>query len=679
MRFRALTASFIFVFPLACGGAGKNGGAGTAVAQGGTGSMSPAPGATGGNGMTAGQPPPTTASGLPPSTGVGTSDVVKGDLWSNPATWGGKVPDATSDVTIPAGKSVVLDQSTCVHSLTIEGQLGFADADIELCSGWIMAHSKGRLSIGSEKQPFTHHATITLKDGGDPNQDVMGMGTKFLGAMDGGILDIHGSADYTAWSKLSGPVAAGATSIDVVDTKGWQVGDSIVIATGSFDPDEAEVHSVTAVSGNTLTLGEPLKTARTGNLSMIAGRAVDTRSEVGRLTRNIVIQGDPASDATQFGGHVMIMAGGEAYVDGIELRRMGQYDHLGRYPFHWHIVGEASGQYLKNSVVNVSFQRGIVVHSTLHALIENNIVFDSHGHNYMVETPITNDNIFHHNLAVKNRIAVFSQETLKTQNDNEAANFWIRSAKNTFTENSAAGSTATGFWYDSTTDGPTVFDQNFAHAAASRGTGADFVRESGLLVQPAPTDAAPVVLELGNSTLFQSKINLWPTELEQHYKDFTLVGAAGPQVTAEAVGAHVKMSNTLFVASAPGSGVTNMGPALLVQYGARVDLDQPTFVGFANGVLSDNDIAQPFMSDFTISAPKFVDSTPGTIPEGSIAELKDNAIFPAGFYVPASAPQLAGPDMQLVTVGTGENAAQFYFGAQRECPTAQPQCEWGKP
>ena len=55
-------------------------------------------------------------------------------LWSDPATWGGTLPGATSSVTIPAGKRVVLDSSVTVKNLTILGTLEFAGKDLELTS-----------------------------------------------------------------------------------------------------------------------------------------------------------------------------------------------------------------------------------------------------------------------------------------------------------------------------------------------------------------------------------------------------------------------------------------------------------------------------------------------------------------------------------------------------------------
>jgi hypothetical protein len=572
-----------------------------------------------------------------------------GTPWNDPDTWGGTPPTPDSEVTIPAGKKVTLDSDVCVKTLTIEGVLEFADKDLNLCAEWIMVHGSGRLVVGSKDKPYRRKATITLLDG-DRSVNVMDMGSKFLGAMAGGTIEMHGETGFSPWTKLAGPVEAGATTIAVVDATGWKVGDSIVIATGSSNPDDAEVFEVTGINGNQLTLNQGLKHARPGKLETIDGRSVDMRAAVGRLTRNILITGDPKT-TDNFGGHVMVMEGGSAYIDGVEFQRMGQFDHLGRYPFHWHIVGDISGQYIKNSVVNRSFQRGIVVHSSQNGLVEGNIVFDVVGHSYLVETPVTTDNTFKNNLAVVNHIAHFSEPMLATQGDNQAANFWITAARNTFIANEAAGSDGNGFWYDNTTDYPTVFEDNVAYAAASRSTDVDFVRESGLLV----VVAADVTLEFGKTVLFNNNSALWPTEQgHQVYKDFVFANNA---VTVETTGnGRATFESPLFYRS-----------GILIQYGGTVDLNAPTFVEMLGGVYSTNDIFVPWMADYRVKGAKFVGGqgpwSPG-VPDHAVVEALDDTFLPKGFYVPAGFPHLATASMTLKPLGT-EDESVAYFSPTR--------------
>src|SRR5690554_3178278 len=99
----------------------------------------------------------------------------QGALWSDPATWpDGRVPGEGDAVVIDSDMEVVLDVSPpTLRSLTINGKLRFADdRDIELVTDWIMLH--GELHIGSEAQPYTRNATITLVDN-VPGEDINAM------------------------------------------------------------------------------------------------------------------------------------------------------------------------------------------------------------------------------------------------------------------------------------------------------------------------------------------------------------------------------------------------------------------------------------------------------------------------------------------------------------------------
>ena len=92
--------------------------------------------------------------------------------WSNPATWGGKLPDANSSVTIPAGKTITLDSSVNVRNVTVQGTLRWGDGDnLELKTNWIMVEGGGAFQIGSRGQPFLKRATITLTGSNQAEED----------------------------------------------------------------------------------------------------------------------------------------------------------------------------------------------------------------------------------------------------------------------------------------------------------------------------------------------------------------------------------------------------------------------------------------------------------------------------------------------------------------------------
>lgn len=98
----------------------------------------------------------------------------------------------------------------------------------------------------------------------------------------------------------------------MADPVNWAVGDQIVIAPTSFDMWEAEQVTITAISGDsrTLTIDPPLVNSHYGQINQYGGADFDFRAEVGVLTRNIKIQGDPSSVQTRFGAHVMLHSPG---------------------------------------------------------------------------------------------------------------------------------------------------------------------------------------------------------------------------------------------------------------------------------------------------------------------------------------------------------------------------------
>jgi cell migration-inducing and hyaluronan-binding protein len=265
---------------------------------------------------------------------------VKAMRWSDPATWPGrKVPRAGDKVNIARGRAVILDVSPpALAGVTIEGKLTFADnADLELTTEWIMLH--GELEVGTEATPHTRKATITLTDN-VREESMMGMGDRGI-MISGGTLNLHGDRN-NSWTKLARTAQAGSDSIDVLDAAGWRVGDEIVLASTDFDPRQAERRTISAISGNTITLDRKLDYMHFGEITF----GVDERGEVGLLTRNVRLQASADAEQSYFGGHVMAMPTSKMYVSGVEFNRMGQHLTLARYPIHWHLVGEAKGQYI---------------------------------------------------------------------------------------------------------------------------------------------------------------------------------------------------------------------------------------------------------------------------------------------------------------------------------------------
>jgi hypothetical protein len=399
--------------------------------------------------------------------GAATGAQAQETRWSDPATWpNGKVPAAGEQVTIDSGKQVILDVSPpTLGGLTINGKLRFADeADLELNTEWIMLH--GELEIGTEASPFTHKATITLSDNVKDEQ-LMGMGDRGI-MLSGGTLNLHGNRSNT-WTKLAATAEAGSSTIEVLDAAQWQVGDEIVLASTDYDPRQAERRTITAISGNSITLNQPLEYMHFGKITF----EVDERGEVGLLTRNIKVQASEDAAGSHFGGHIMAMVTSKMYIEGVELNRMGQHLELARYPIHWHLVGDGGkGQYIKNAAIHDTFNRCVTVHGTNDLRVENNVTYNIVGHCFFMEDGIEHGNEFVNNLAIQvkchptlpcepTNLAAAGEATEERQSsaprgqrspnvllpsDNTVAAYWITNPDNTYRNNVAAGSDSNGFW-----------------------------------------------------------------------------------------------------------------------------------------------------------------------------------------------------------------------------------------
>jgi cell migration-inducing and hyaluronan-binding protein len=386
--------------------------------------------------------------------------------WSDPNTWPNrKVPVEGDKVIISRDKEVILDVSPPpLGGLSIDGKLVFSnDVDLELTTEWIMLH--GELQIGTEASPYTRNATITLTDKVKGEDVMAGMGDRGI-MISGGTLNLHGDRT-NSWTRLARTAEAGSRSIEVLDASGWRVGDEIVLASTDYDPRQAEVRTITAIRGNRLTLDEPLEYMHFGKITF----DVDERGEVGLLTRNIKIQASEDAEQSYFGGHIMAMPSSKMYVSGVELRRMGQHLTLARYPIHWHLLGDAQGQYLKNSAIHDTYNRCVTVHGTNFLRIENNVTYNNVGHCFFLEDGIEHGNEYVRNLGIQTKchptkpcdptnLAPFGstsdglnfkltgQESkdVLIPSDNTVSTFWITNPDNVYRDNVAAGSDATGFW-----------------------------------------------------------------------------------------------------------------------------------------------------------------------------------------------------------------------------------------
>lgn len=383
--------------------------------------------------------------------------------WSSSGTWqDNSKPSSGAMVSVPSGAFIVIDdQDVAVKNISVKGHLlQSVNADATITTEHIdVRDGTGLFQAGKKGGPLTGDLIITLT-GTNTGQNT-GVGSKYLAAGMSATLELHGE-ERISWSQLGAKAAKGANQITMKEPVNWKVNDQILITSSRLSWNEAEQRKVTAISGDgrTLTLDKVLTYPHIGKSYSYTrpsdGKTWegDIRAEVGRLTRNITIQGDASSTSSKYGGHVMIHMMGKAYVDGVEFYQMGQTGVLGRYPFHWHLIQEkGAGQYLTNCSIYKSFSRAITIHGTESTLVENNFCYDHIGHGLFLEDGSERFNVIRKNVILLSKRPADGDELTPSDNQfNEVQNrspssFWITNPNNIIEDNVAAGTHGTGFWF----------------------------------------------------------------------------------------------------------------------------------------------------------------------------------------------------------------------------------------
>ena len=110
------------------------------------------------------------------------------DLWSSQWTWGGLPPPGEGEIAVISfGQTIYFDTTTPVLAgLIIQGgSLIFDDnQDVYLNVQYIIIIDGGMLQIGTEQQPFTHKAVVTMY-GSVRSIELPIFGAKVLGLRNG--------------------------------------------------------------------------------------------------------------------------------------------------------------------------------------------------------------------------------------------------------------------------------------------------------------------------------------------------------------------------------------------------------------------------------------------------------------------------------------------------------------
>jgi len=241
--------------------------------------------------------------------------------------------------------------------------------------------------------------------------------------------------------------------INNVDVDGcWAPGAEAIITSHTILPEDTRVITIDTIETNF--------TAGTSKISFADPIPAHTTLkddpvyavEVALLSRNILIkpQDDVEIMNVRDGGHMMILHTPNLaqYIEGIELRGMGQQGILGRYPLHFHLSEHVPGSLVSKNTVRDSHQRCYVLHGTHNVTLSENIAYNTSGHCYMVEDGFEQNNTFAYNLgALTHTMDIHSLLSI-SESDHFASTFWISNPNNHFIGNVCAGGEDTGFWYE---------------------------------------------------------------------------------------------------------------------------------------------------------------------------------------------------------------------------------------
>jgi hypothetical protein len=370
--------------------------------------------------------------------------------WSDRATWSGRPPTPEDIVRVPAGRTLVIDRNIHVAALEIAGRVSFARRDLAVRSGGILVHAQGVLSAGEPEQPFEHRLSITL-EGAREREMIHGLGSKFLAAIDGGRIELIGRR-RRSWAMLAVTASPGAIVVRVGQPVDWRRGERIAIASGGPDLPLIEERSVFNVSadGVHVTLDRPVQHRHLGENSPVYGALPGSIGRVALLSRDLVVEGDEDSARTGYGAHCLVAGrmpgdcgmetgqrGSVGRFQGVEFRRMGQFNRLGRYPLHWHHNGEAADSMLVDSIVHQSFQRGVVVSGTRRLRLQGNTMYKPLGHGFITDEADAGAGIITANLTIRPRVVRFADPAMRALSEHKPRAVWFLGAARPRTLNNA--------------------------------------------------------------------------------------------------------------------------------------------------------------------------------------------------------------------------------------------------
>ncbi|OQP51229.1 PA14 domain-containing protein [Niastella populi] len=325
---------------------------------------------------------------------------VRSGNWSDAATWGGRVPGPNDAPVIAAGNTVIADRNVSVAGMQVAGELIYSPYHSVAIQSTKNILVTGVLQMRSPKNSVIHALRFTGIDERKYEGGGMDMLESDIGlwVMQSGKLQLQGLAK-TSWTNALGAIVAGSSQITVKDAAGWQTGDELIITPTASEARNADVRTITAIKGNTITLNTPVTAHPMINNMWTA--------EVGNLTRNVRIEGTAGGKS-----HIFIRSSVAQHVQNVAFRYLGPRKDLGgtyvkeqvagRYALHFHHCNDGSdGTLVEGCVMRDIDNHAYVPHVSHGITMTRNIAFNCMEAPFWWDLPdATHRTVWTHNLVV---------------------------------------------------------------------------------------------------------------------------------------------------------------------------------------------------------------------------------------------------------------------------------------
>lgn len=316
---------------------------------------------------------------------LATISTMQSGKWSDPATWGGKLPGTSDIPLISPGHTVTFDITSASYagvSISSGATLQFDSSKSTTLQSSGNVVVEGKLTM----RPSSASVIQTLRFINIDETRFVGGGMSVidsdigLWAMGSGVLDLIG-APKTAFVRAAGNISSGAATIFLNTTPaGWQVGDDITIAptesptVGNAYTNGFEDRTIKSISGSALTLNA-------GTLRAHPKINIWT-AEVINLTRNVRIEG-----TTKGRTHIFIRTSVPQTIKNVQIRYIGPRKNrtgdstpefvLGRYGLHFHHCGNGSvGTMVEGCVIRDTGSHSFVPHGSNGITMKGNVAYN---------------------------------------------------------------------------------------------------------------------------------------------------------------------------------------------------------------------------------------------------------------------------------------------------------------